>query len=178
MEIRRLLRHLWLDTDDARHALGNDGLARIESCIRTSESTHLGEICVCVEAALPRHQLWRHLRHRVPFEHLMRERAIELFGAQRVWDTEANNGVLIYLLLAEHHVEILADRGVSRHVPETYWNALLGEISLPLRERRLTDGILRAIAGVGTVLQQHFPCSGAMDRSSNVDELPDKPSIL
>ncbi|MBN8443141.1 MAG: TPM domain-containing protein [Thauera sp.] len=177
MEILRLLRHLWLDTGDARRALGDDGLARIEARIRSSETTHSGEICVCVEAALPGHLLWRHLRSGESFARLSRERAIELFSAQRVWDTEANNGVLIYLQLAEHRVEIVADRGVNRHVTQAHWDALLADVSQALRARSLADGIGQAIDGVGDALQRHFPWRGTSE-VRNEDELPDRPTLL
>ncbi|MBA2723381.1 MAG: TPM domain-containing protein, partial [Methylibium sp.] len=100
MKLGRLLRHRWLDEDDVRRALGVDALARIEARVRASEAHHSGEIRVCVEAGLPLSYLWR--------DAAPRERAVTLFGKLRVWDTENNNGVLIYLLLAEHAIEIVA----------------------------------------------------------------------
>ncbi|GAB1460845.1 hypothetical protein MASR2M50_26190 [Thauera sp.] len=113
-KLRRLLRHLWLDADDARHALGNAALDRLEARVRASETGHTGQICLCVEASLPPSYLWRHLARGEALASVIRDRAITLFGKQRVWDTEDNNGVLVYLLLAEHHIEIVADRALAR----------------------------------------------------------------
>ena len=88
--------------------LGKDALARIEARVAASEKRHSGEIRVVVEAGLP----FSYLRRGAT----PRERAVALFGKLGVWDTERNNGVLIYLLLAEHAIEIVADRGLNRAV--------------------------------------------------------------
>jgi uncharacterized membrane protein len=135
---------------------------------------------VCLEAARPLRSVWRHLRHREALASLVRERAIELFGAQRVWDTEGNNGVLIYLQLAEHRIEIVADRGVARYVDQACWQSSLADVAAALRTGRLEDGLGRAIDIVDAVLQRHFPASGAQADSGGDrgDELPDRPLIL
>src|SRR5690606_21224757 len=109
----RILRHRWLDETDTRRALGPDALKRIEARVAESERHHRGEIRVCVEAGLPLSYLWRNAS--------VRERAVALFGKLRVWDTEENTGVLIYLLLAEHRIELVADRGLARHVNHDRW---------------------------------------------------------
>jgi uncharacterized membrane protein len=109
----RILRHRWLDETDAARARRRRA-ARLEARVAASERRHSGEIRVCVEAGLPLSYLWRATA---------RDRAITMFGKLRVWDTEANNGVLIYLLLAEHAIEIVADRGLARHVPQAQWEA-------------------------------------------------------
>src|SRR5439155_17490452 len=96
--------------------LGIGALQRAQQRVAASETGHSGEIRVCVEAGLP----WSYLRrHATP-----RERAVAMFGKLRVWDTEHNNGVLIYLLLAEHAIEIVADRGLSRHVAAAQWRTV------------------------------------------------------
>ena len=92
-KLRRLLRHLWLDADDARRALGAAALDRLEARVRASETGHSGQICLCVEASLPSSYLWRHLARGEALASVIRDRAITLFGKQRVWDTEDNNGV-------------------------------------------------------------------------------------
>ena len=102
----RILKHRWLDDRDALRALGADALERLARRVEASERRHTGEIRVCVEAGLPFSYLWRGAT--------ARERAVQMFGKLRVWDTEHNNGVLIYLLLAEHRIEIIADRGLAR----------------------------------------------------------------
>ena len=118
----RELRHLWLDAGDARRLLPADAQARLEAAVHASEARHLGELRLCVEAGLP----WGALRRGLD----ARQRALDLFSALRVWDTAHNNGVLIYLLLADQRIEVVADRGVSAHVPPETWQALadhLGE---------------------------------------------------
>src|SRR5438552_2634778 len=113
----RILKHRWLDETDARRALDGQALGRIEARVGESERGHSGEIRVCVEAGLPLSYLWRNAT--------ARERAVTLFGKLRVWDTAHNNGVLIYLLLAERRIEIVADRGLNRHVTPAQWQALI-----------------------------------------------------
>jgi uncharacterized membrane protein len=112
----RLLRHRWLDETDTRRALGPEALSRIEQRIAQSEARHGGEIRVCVEAGLPLSYLWR--------DASARERAVSMFGKLRVWDTEVNSGVLIYLLLAEHAIEIVADRYCveTKSLKQYFWS--------------------------------------------------------
>ena len=114
--LARILKHRWMDETDTARALGADALARLEARVAASESRHSGEIRLCVEAGLPLSYLWR--------DATPRQRAVTLFGKLRVWDTEHNNGVLIYLLLAERAIEIVADRGLTRHVSQTSWDNL------------------------------------------------------
>ena len=162
----RLLRHRWLDEDDARRALGPGALARIEQRVRASERGHGGEIRVCVEAGLPLSYLWRGLS--------ARQRAVTLFGKLRVWDTEHNNGVLIYLLLAEHRIEIVADRGLNRHVDAATWQAIVDGMGAAFRAGRFEEGLNAAIDAVDALLRRHFPLApGAV----NPNELPDAPLV-
>jgi uncharacterized membrane protein len=161
MKLSRLLRHRWLDESDARRALGEGALQRLQERVVESERHHSGEIRVCVEAGLPLSYLWRDLTPR--------DRALAMFGKLRVWDTEANNGVLIYLLLAEHAIEIVADRALARHVSPEQWQALVGTMREAFRAGRFEDGLMQAIAAVDTPLRRHFP----LERGQlNPDELP------
>ena len=107
--LARIWRHRWIDDADLRRALPPDLLERLGQRVAASERRHSGEVRICVEAGLPLSYLWR--------DAPARERAIMMFGKLRVWDTENNNGVLIYLLLAEHAIEIVADRGIDAKVP-------------------------------------------------------------
>lgn len=163
----RILRHRWFDETDARRALGEAALDRIAQKVNASEQRHHGEIRVCVEAGLPLSYLWRRATPR--------ERAISLFGKLRVWDTEDNNGVLIYLLLAEHAIEIVADRGVSRHVPQDHWAGIVEGMREEFRAGRFEAGVLRAVDAVEAVLVQHH---GAVGDRRNPNELPDRPATL
>ncbi|MFT3818876.1 MAG: TPM domain-containing protein [Rubrivivax sp.] len=160
----RLLKHRWHDETDARRALDDAALARLAERVRASERQHGGEIRVVVEAGLPLSYLWRGLS--------ARDRAVTLFGKLRVWDTEHNNGVLIYLLLAEHAIEIVADRAVARHVAPTQWDGLIAGMRRAFRERRFEAGLAEAIDAVDALLRQHFALAPG---EANPNELPDQP---
>ena len=132
-----------------------------------SERRHSGEIRICVEAGLPLSYLWRGAD--------ARERAVALFGKLRVWDTEHNNGVLIYLLLAEHAIEIVADRGINARVDDAEWAAMAQRMGAAFREGRFEDGLTQALEEISAVLVEHFPLAeGELD----VNELPDEPVVL
>ena len=161
-KLRRLLKHRWLDEADARRALGAPALARLQAQVAASEARHSGEIRLSVELGLPLSYLWRGLS--------ARDRAVTLFGKLRVWDTEHNNGVLIYLLLAEHRIEIVADRGLARHVPQAQWEMLVAGMSGAFRAGRFEEGLAQAIAAVHALLLQHFALAPG---ESNPNELPD-----
>jgi len=166
--LARWWRHRWLDAGDALRALGGaEAVERLQARIRASEAQHGGEIRVCVEGGLPPSYLWR--------DAPPRERAITLFGKLRVWDTEANNGVLIYLLLADRAIEIVADRGVDRCVPPEHWQRVVEGMSHAFREGRFEQGLAQAIDAVHEVLLAHYALpAGARD----VNELPDTVVIL
>ncbi|MEO7244020.1 MAG: TPM domain-containing protein [Rubrivivax sp.] len=160
--ITRLIRHRLLDDTDTRRALDDAALERLAQRVRTSEVRHSGEIRISVEAGLPLGYLWHDLN--------ARDRALTLFGKLRVWDTEANNGVLIYLLLAEHAIEIVADRGLARHVPAGHWQAVLGGMGDAFRAGHYEQGLLQAIEQVEALLLRHFPLA---EGETNPNELPD-----
>jgi uncharacterized membrane protein len=135
----------------------------IERAIRESEKTHRGQIRFAVEATLDTLPLLR--------GQTARARAVEVFSHLRVWDTEHNNGVLIYLLLADRDVEILADRGIHGRVSAEAWERVCREMEAAFRAGRFEDGALAGIRAVGALLAQHFPGTGG-------HELPDRPVVL
>jgi len=159
--LQRWAAHLWLDAGDAQRRLTPSGLTRLEQAVAASEARHLGELRLCVEGGLP----WSHLREGCT----PRERAIELFSQLRVWDTAHNNGVLIYLLLAERRIEILADRGLSQHASPEVWQAMAQSLSNALQNGQFEAGLMQAIHDVGALLRSHFP-TGPDHRNAN--ELP------
>lgn len=165
MDILRVLRHLVYPDWLARRAFPPAVMARIEAAIADSEARHRGEIRFAVESSLA---LFPLLRGRSA-----RERALEVFSQLRVWDTEEDNGVLIYLLLADHDVEILADRGIARVVPQAEWEAICREMEQRFRARRFEEGVLLGIAEIGRRLAQAYPRQG-----ENPNELPDRPVRL
>lgn len=176
--LKRLLRHLWLDSNDAFRALGEDGVQRLEARVTASEARHEGQICLCVEASLPLRYLWRALKTGEEITQVVRDRALTTFGKQRVWDTERNNGVLIYVLLAEREIEIVADRGLKGQVEAARWQALVDELAAHFRHDRLEAGLARAIEVVGAELEAAFPRAIAGDTASaDSNELPNRPLL-
>lgn len=159
----RIFKHRWLDETDVARALDAAALARLEARVAASERRHGGEIRLCVEAGLPLSYLWR--------EATPRQRAVAMFGKLRVWDTEANNGVLIYLLLAEHAIEIVADRGLVRHEPQAHWDALVGAMRQAFSAGRFEEGLAQAVDAVDAMLVRHFPLA---EGQRNPNELPDR----
>jgi uncharacterized membrane protein len=162
----RILKHRWLDETDSARALSEAALQRLEALVTASEQRHSGEIRLCVEAGLPLSYLWR--------DASARERAASLFGRLRVWDTEHNNGVLIYLLLAEHGIEIVADRALAQRVPQAEWDTLLAGMREAFRAGRYEEGLAAAIAAVDAQLQRHFPVAPGARAS---DELPNRADL-
>jgi uncharacterized membrane protein len=163
---RRMLRHLWLDETDTRKSIPPDLAERLTRRVAASEKRHTGEVRIYVEARLPMSYLWR--------DATPRERAVAMFGKLRVWDTEQNNGVLIYLLLAEHAIEIVADRGLNSRVDSAQWKHIVERMSRAFHEHRFEDGLTQALEEVSALLVQHFPASpGEADRN----ELPDEPVL-
>jgi uncharacterized membrane protein len=165
--LARILKHRWFDEADVRRALPADALARTEARVAASERLHGGEIRVCIEAGLPLSYLWRDLG--------ARDRAVMLFGKLRVWDTERNNGVLIYLLLAERTIEIVADRGLNAHVDPARWAEIIDTMRPDFQEGRFEAGLGKAVDAVDALMRRFFAAS-----SKDVDrnELPDAPVVL
>ncbi len=163
----RILKHRWLDERDAARALPEAALGRLAALVVRSERAHSGEIRTCVEAGLPLSYLWRDLS--------ARDRAVTLFGKLRVWDTEHNNGVLIYLLLAERSIEIVADRGLTDHVSPTQWAQIIDGMRQAFRDGDYEGGLGQAVAAVDALLRTHFAISNS---TVNPDELPNRPLML
>ncbi len=161
----RIWRHAISDDADVRRTYPIDALEHIEQLIEDGEATHTGEVCVAIEPALPVGRVWR----RVP----PLERALEVFGLLRVWDTEDNNGVLIYLLLADRRFEIVADRGIHRHVGNEGWEAIARQMEQIFAERRYLDAVEHGVRAITALLAQHFPGD-----ARDPDQLPNRPVLL
>ena len=164
--LQRFLRHRWVDDADLRRALPAKVLASLQAQVAASEQRHSGEICLHIETGLPWRAVWRGAT--------ARERAVALFGKLRVWDTEHNNGVLIYLLMADNAIELVADRGLMRKVPQATWEALVARMGDAFREGQFERGLRQAIEQVSTLLEQHFPLAPGQ---ANPNELPDVPGL-
>lgn len=137
----------------------------IERTIRESEASHGGQIRFAVEPALDFAALVR--------GQSARQRAIEVFSQLRAWDTEHNNGVLIYLLLADRDVEIIADRGIHSRLGNAGWETICREMEQAFRQGRFEEGVIAGIKAVGGHLEKHFP-----NRPAGPSELPDRPVII
>lgn len=161
----RIWRHIITDHTDARRVLAKADLDRIEASIAQGERLHRGQLCLAVEPALPLSRVFRGVTPR--------ERALEVFGLMRVWDTDENCGVLVYLLLADRDVEIIADRGIHRIVGETAWQEICATMEASFRQGRFGRGIDAGVASINALLARHFPRTDA-----GPNELGNRPRIL
>lgn len=166
----RVLRHRSLDLRDTQRAIPPDMVDRLMAHVAASEQRHTGEIRICVEASLPSSYIWRGAS--------ARERAVMMFSKLRVWDTARNNGVLVYLMLADHAIELVADRGIAAHVPDRHWQDMVARMAGAFRDGRYEDGLTQALEEVSAVLVEHFPAVDATGApQANPNELPDAPLL-
>jgi uncharacterized membrane protein len=165
MSIRRIGRHLLQHHWRAKRVFPPDVLDRIEQAIRQSETTHSGQVRFVVEGALDGRPLFRNQP--------ARERALDVFSHLRIWDTAHNNGVLIYLLLADRDVEIVADRGIDAKVGADGWETICLSMEAEFRSGRFERGVLGGIDAVSRELARHFPPHGP-----HRNELPDAPVVM
>jgi uncharacterized membrane protein len=165
MNLKRFSRHLFATAVRTHRCFPTHALAAIEQEIRAGESRHGGELRVAIETALDVLALWRGVTPR--------QRALEVFAHLRVWDTARNNGVLIYVLLADRDVEIVADRGFEGLVRPEEWEAACRVMEREFHERRFKDGALAGVRAVGGLIARHFP-----PEPRDVNELPNRPVIL
>lgn len=163
----RILKHRWLDASDTARAVPDDMAERLARRVTASESRHSGEVRLCVEASLPLSYLWR-VKADKPLPVVVRERALTWFGRLRIWDTEDNNGVLIYLLLAEHAIEFVADRALAQRVTPAEWQAIVDRLGARLREGAFEDGLTQALEEVSALLVRHFPVEAGVTRRNEL----------
>lgn len=158
---RHLLHHHWW----ARRYFPPEVLAVIEQAIKAGEATHTGQVRFVVEGALDGKPLFR--------DQPARERALDIFSKLRIWDTEHNNGVLIYLLLADRNVEIIADRGIDALVGAAGWEKICKAMEADFSAGNFSGGVIKGIDAVSRQLAAHFPGHGG-----GVNELPDAPVVI
>ena len=170
-------RHLRADLFGAGCGLDRAALDRIGQAIARGEQDHRGEVQVLVESQLPQAELWRGWRERLSLPALVRQRACFHFARMGVWDTQDNNGVLVYLLLAEHRIEIVADREVNRRVSAAEFEACVAAMAQAFQAGNFEAGLLQAVQQVHDWLAREFPATADQpDRHGN--ELPDRPIRL
>lgn len=161
----RVCRHRWHEPQ-ARRLMTPALQQELSALIAQSETQHLGQVAIFVEGGLPGHYLWA--------GQTARERAIGLFGKLGVWDTEYNNGVLIYLLMAEHAIEIVADRGLRQRLDDAAWAEVVQHLQASLQAGQHAEGLRRAVEEATALLVAHFPReAGTADATGN--EVPDAP---
>lgn len=165
MKLTRILKHMSAGRWQVARHFPKRSLHIIEAAIRNSESTHMGELRFAVEAGLEWKELFANINPR--------QRAIQVFSELRVWDTEHNSGVLIYLLLADRQVEIVADRGIHARVGDARWADICHDMEKFFRDGEFGNGVLHGIAAITALLREHFPAQG-----TNRNELSDRPTIL
>ena len=165
MDIKRIIKHVFTPQWVVTHMFPAAAMKAIENAIRESERSHDGELRFAVEGGL---KLWLLLHERTP-----RARAIEIFSQLRVWDTENNSGVLIYVQAVDRHIEIIADRGINAKVEQRQWEAIAGRMQTEFRAQRYEAGVIEGMREITALLARHFPPTGA-----NADELPDAPVVL
>jgi uncharacterized membrane protein len=163
--VKRLLRHLFAPSASVRFP--PDSLKRIADAVAAGERGHRGEVCFAVEAALPWTDVLRGVQARAQAE--------AAFARLRVWDTAANNGVLLYLLLADHRIEIVADRGLRGLVGDEQWRGVCQLMEERLRAGDAEAAVLRGVEAVSALLAVHFPQD---DGARDEDELPNEPHLL
>ena len=159
------MRHLVTTRWSTRRSFTPQVRDAIEQAIGRCEAQHAGEIRFVVETALDLPELWRDMPPR--------QRALQLFGQFGVWDTAHNNGVLVYVLMADRDVEIVADRGIAQHVSQAEWQTVCRQMEAHFRAGRFREASVLGILGVGALLGKHFPGRRASD-----NELPNQPVLL
>ena len=165
MDIKRIGKHLLEHRWRVRQVFPTDVLARIEQAIKAGEATHAGQVRFVVEGALDGAPLFR--------DQPARQRALDLFSHLRIWDTAHNSGVLIYLLLADRDVEIVADRGIDAKVGAEGWENICREMEADFKAGNFERGVIKGIEAVSRVLAKYFPPDGHPR-----NELPDQPVVI
>jgi uncharacterized membrane protein len=165
MGIKRIGKHLLEHRWRVRRIFPRRVLTAIEQAIKAGEATHSGQVRFVVEGALDGAPLFR--------DQPARERALDIFSQLRIWDTAHNNGVLIYLLLADRNVEIVADRGIDVKVGSAGWEKICADMETDFRAGNFERGVIKGIEAVSRQLAAHFPKHGA-----GRNELPDAPVVI
>ncbi|WP_019141707.1 TPM domain-containing protein [Noviherbaspirillum massiliense] len=163
--ISRLLRHLCTNSRSGQRAFPAPTLKAIEAAIAEGETRHRAEVRLIIEAALNAQAVLGGMT--------ARERARELFAHYRIWDTEENCGVLVYINLADHQVEIVADRGVGRAIAANDWQGICRMMTAGFARGDFHHSVLSALGHLHDLLAAHFP-----DDGSSRNQLPDRPVIL
>jgi uncharacterized membrane protein len=164
--LRRFARHLYYEVRGVSAIFNRESLKRVEVAVSNSETSHTAEVRVAVEASLTLRELFT---KKTP-----RHRALEAFSILKVWDTEQNNGVLIYINVADRAVEIIADRGFEGHLTHVYWQQLCAQMLSGFQQDLFEQSLVQCVQKLSKDLETHFPSNGQV----NPNELPNAPVVL
>jgi uncharacterized membrane protein len=162
----RWLYHMWIGPMHVRRVFTREAFLRIEQTIALGERDHYAQVRFAAESSLSTPELWREVD--------ARHRAVDVFSSLRIWDTQDNNGVLVYLLWADHAIEIVTDRGATASIDPAVWESACAQFTNACRDGRHVEGVISAIHTINQALARAFP-SGGIDTP---DELPNEPLIL
>ena len=165
VKLSRWLKHAFIPPWSWRLKFPADVLIDIEKAVKQSEYQHSGELRFAIENSLAPGWVWHGMTARF--------RATQVFSNLRVWDTEENSGVLLYVQLADHEVHILADRGINKRVAQSDWDAIAQTIQNAFHQGNFREGSLKGIAAITVLLAAHFP-----PKAGNINELPNRPVII
>ncbi len=165
IRLARAWKHLWFDDRSARRIFDRDGVERIETAVQSGERRHSGEVCVAIENRLDIYRIWAGITPA--------ERANKVFAQLGIWDTDANNGALLYFCLADHRLELRVDRGLARVCTQAQLQAVVDCATVYFQRREYVEGTLAAIAALHTLIGQHFPW-----REGDANELRNRPYFL
>lgn len=168
--LTRTLRHLATNRRTGNKAFPVETLKAIQSAIAEGETQHRAEVRLIVEPALDLAASWNGMTSR--------QRARELFTLYGIWDTEENCGVLIYINLADHQVEIIADRGIARCVPPEGWQAVCRTMTDGFAQRMYHDSAIAGLKQLNALLRTHFPETASQATETPSNQLSDKPILL
>jgi hypothetical protein len=164
--LARWIRHRWWD--DAALRLPHGIVERLAEGIKRCEQGHNAEVCLHIESSLPNSYLWRKQEMSV----LLETRAKDLFASKGIWDTEENNGLLIYLCLAERSVELVFDRAIQRAIDATEWESMLSRMAQHVQSSNIEVGILEMLGTISTLLAEHFPVTQGRTLTNEISDTP------
>ena len=164
MDWSRAFRHLAATHRGAHKLFSNETMQRLQGAIAEGEATHRGEVRLIVESALPLRKIRRGMS--------TRQRALDLFGTFRVWDTEENNGVLLYINVADRRLEIIADRAAARTIGDPHWQTVCGLAQRAFKEGQFERGVIEALEAIHGALSDAFPGDANQVRRNELSDIP------
>ena len=167
MDWSRMTRHFMASQRGTHKLFSPETMQRLQQVIADGEATHRGEVRLIVESALPLRKVRRGMT--------TRQRALDLFGTFRVWDTEENNGVLLYINVADQRLEIIADRAASRRIGDPHWQTVCGLARSSFKQGEFEQGLVQALESIHDALATAFPAERGTPRKN---ELPDAPTVI